>query len=127
MSKFKSKYLTKLLTKYRAKYTTSEIRKKLLESKSTEELILLLDLLDYLMAESKLSFHTQVANKEFLSTLTNLLKNQKSTPQDVFNKILILIKKWGIRFESQKDILPNFCEVYNYLLKNKVKFPESNG
>lgn len=35
-----------------------------------------------------------------------------------------MIKKWGLRFESQKDILPNFFETYSALLKNGVKFPE---
>lgn len=67
--------------------------------------------------------HTQVAAKDFLTILISLLKT-RDTPE-VQVKILYLIKKWGNRFEKQKDILPNFSEVYNTLKANSVIFPES--
>jgi hypothetical protein len=51
-----------------------------------------------------------------------MLKNKDSP--DVQFKILSLIKKWGLRFETKKDILPNFYETYNTLKINKVVFPE---
>ena len=37
-----------------------------------------------------------------------------------------LIKKWGIKFEIQKNILPNFSDIYNRLKINGVEFPDSN-
>ncbi len=77
-----------------------------------------------MMIESKLSFHTQVANKDFLAALTNLLRVKNIDFKEVYNKTLYLIKKWGSRFENQKDILPNFYEVYMHLKNNKVQFPE---
>jgi hypothetical protein len=85
--------------------------------------LLALDLLDYLVTEGKMPVHTQVAAKDFLTILISLLKT-RDTPE-VQVKILYLIKKWGTRFEKQKDILPNFYEVYNTLKSNSVVFPES--
>lgn len=43
----------------------------------------------------------------------------------VSQKILYLIKKWGMRFESQKDIIPNFYETYNALKNSGVVFPNN--
>lgn len=34
-----------------------------------------------------------------------------------------MIKKWGEKFESKQEILPNFTQVYQALLKRGVKFP----
>ena len=42
-------------------------------------------------------------------------------------KLLNLIKKWGIKFENQKNILPNFNDIYKRLKSNGVEFPEYNG
>ena len=42
-------------------------------------------------------------------------------------KLLNLIKKWGIKFENQKNILPNFSDIYKRLKSNGVEFPEYNG
>ena len=67
--------------------------------------------------------HTQVAAKDFLTILISLLKT-RDTPE-VQVKILYLIKKWGQRFEKQKDILPNFYEVFQTLKSNNVVFPEN--
>ena len=38
-------------------------------------------------------------------------------------KIVYLIQKWGLRFESQHDRLPLFFDVYSALLKTGVQFP----
>lgn len=56
--------------------------------------------------------------------MINLLKI-KGIP-DVQLKLLHLIKKWGIKFENQKDVLPNFSDIYNRLNTNGVEFPEYN-
>jgi len=42
-------------------------------------------------------------------------------------KLLNLIKKWGIKFENQKNILPNFSDIYKRLKSNGIEFPEYNG
>ena len=67
--------------------------------------------------------HTQISSKDFITFLLTLLKTKDSP--DVQFKILILIKKWGIRFESKRDVLPNFYETFNSLKNNKVVFPET--
>jgi len=74
------------------------------------------------MTEGNLPLHNQVNSKDFITNLTSLLKN-KDSPEVQF-KILSLLKKWGIRFENKRDILPNFYEIFTTLKKNKVVFPE---
>ena len=85
--------------------------------------IIALDLMDFLMVECGLPLHTQVSSKDFVTFLLTLLKT-KDSPEVQF-KILTLIKKWGIRFENKRDILPNFYETYNSLKNSKVVFPEN--
>ena len=84
--------------------------------------LLAIDLIDYLVDEGKSPFHTQIASKDFLTFIISLLKI-KDFPE-LQMKILYLIKKWGQRFESQKDILPNFYETYISLRNSNVVFPE---
>ncbi len=84
--------------------------------------LMAIDLIDYLVDESKIPFHTQIASKDFLTFIISLLKI-KDFPE-LQMKILYLIKKWGQRFESQKDILPNFYETYISLRNSNVVFPE---
>ena len=54
--------------------------------------------------------------------MLTLLKTKDSASVQI--KILTLIKKWGIRFENKRDILPNFYETFNSLKKNNVIFPD---
>lgn len=84
--------------------------------------LLALDILDYIMSEGKAPTWTQISSKNFLTNLISLLKTRDAPEVQV--KILYLIKKWGVRFESQKEILPNFSEVYNSLKNSGVVFPE---
>ena len=46
---------------------------------------------------------------------------------EVQKKLLNLLKKWGIKFENQKNILPNFSDIYIRLKENGIEFPEYNG
>ena len=85
--------------------------------------VLALDLLDYVVVECGLTLHTQVSSKDFITFMLTLLKTKDST--SVQFKILTLIKKWGIRFENKRDILPNFYETFNSLKKNNVIFPDN--
>jgi hypothetical protein len=91
----------------------------LLENKSK---LIAIDLIDYMVDEGKIPLHSQVASKEFLTFLIGLLKIKDFPEMQI--KILYLIKKWGQRFESQKDIVPNFYETYNSLRNSNVVFPE---
>ncbi len=87
----------------------------------TEQLAL--DIVDYAVAEGKVPIHTVISSKDFLSNLISVLRLRDAP--DVQVKILYLIKKWGERFESQKDIIPNFTETYKTLKNNNVTFPEN--
>ena len=46
-----------------------------------------------------------------MNTIVSIL-NLREVPPQVQKKILELIQKWGVRFESEKDILPLFASVY---------------
>ena len=81
-----------------------------------------IDIVDYLVDEGKIPLHTQIASKDFLTFIISLLKIKDFPEMQM--KILYLIKKWGQRFESQKDILPNFYETYISLRNSNVVFPE---
>jgi hypothetical protein len=81
-----------------------------------------MDLIDYLVDNGKMIVHTQIASKDFLTFIIGLLKIKDFPELQI--KILFLIKKWGLKFENQKDILPNFYETYNSLKNNNVVFPE---
>jgi len=63
----------------------------------------------------------QVSSKDFLGTLINILKTRGSPLTQ--EKILYLLKKWGIKFEKNKDILPSFTDLYEQLKKNNTVFP----
>ena len=89
--------------------------------KSSEQIISL-DLIDYLMDNTSISFHSQIGSKDFLAKLISLLKSRDSPQTQV--KILGLIKKWGLKFESNSDILPNFKAIYQNLLNSGLSFPE---
>jgi len=80
-----------------------------------------LDLTDFFMDEGKMPLFTQVASKDFLMTLVNILKNRGASI--IQEKILYLLKKWGIKFEKQKDIIPTFNDIYEQLKKSNTVFP----
>jgi hypothetical protein len=57
-----------------------------------------------------------------MNTIIQLLQN-KEIQSEVHKKILSLFQDWGTRFESDRDILPLFSEIYNALKKKGVEFP----
>ena len=85
---------------------------------------IILDIVDYLVDKSQLYFQSLVQGKQFLTCLLNLLKNSKGT-KDLQIKILELIKKWGVMFESKKDIMPNYYETYKVLKEKGCEFPHN--
>jgi hypothetical protein len=101
-----------------AKSFVSYIKTKLLELDTEVQ-----ELAIYLMTVCKIPMWTQVASKAFLTTLINIVKTRDAP--EVQAKILYLIKKWGIKFESQKEILPNFFEIFQGLKKSGVVFPDN--
>lgn len=80
-----------------------------------------LDLVDFFMDEGKMPLFSQVSSKDFLSTLVNILKNRGASV--IQEKILYLLKKWGVKFEKHRDIIPNFTDIYDQLKKNNTFFP----
>ena len=56
--------------------------------------------------------------------MINLLKIKNIA--EVQLKLLHLIEKWGKKFENQKNVVPNFNDIYNRLKTNGIEFPEYN-
>ena len=108
-------------------YITNRIRvgvtiiKEQLNSMNVANQELALDLLDYFVDNSTISFHTQIGSKDFIGKLVNLLKS-RDAPQ-IQIKILKLIKKWGKYFEKNADILPNFSITYQSMVNSGIDFP----
>lgn len=111
-----------LLFYSRAKAFTSEIIKKFKDNSFTDHL-LILDLLDYIIDFSKLSFHNQIASKDFMQNFLILVKI-KEKPL-IQAKVLYLIKKWANKFSEQKE-LSIFSDTFNSLKKSGVVFPENS-
>ena len=84
--------------------------------------LLALDFLDYSMDDGKIPLWTQVRTKDFLTSLVNIYKTRSD--EKVQNKILYLIKKWGIKFQKYNTIIPNFSSIYENLKQNDVDFPK---
>ena len=81
--------------------------------------------MDFLIDKGNLSIWTNISTKKFYLSLINLLK-VKNIPH-VQIKLLALIKKWGLKFEDKKIIIPNFYDIYFRLNNNGVEFPLYNG
>lgn len=84
-----------------------------------------MDVLDFLIDKGNLTIWTCISSKKFFLPLINLLKIKDIAEVQI--KLLSLIKKWGIKFEDQKNIIPNFSDIYNRLKNNGVEFPDYNG
>ena len=84
-----------------------------------------MDILDFLIDKGNLTIWKCISSKKFFLPLINLLKIKDIAEVQI--KLLSLIKKWGIKFEAQKNIIPNFSDIYNRLKNNGVEFPDYNG
>lgn len=91
------------------------------DQQKIDRYLYLLNLLDFIMDNSTLVLHTKIASKNFMSSLLRLLKLNERP--EIQRKTLVLIEKLGIRFEKQKDILPNFSEIYKSLKESGIVFP----
>ena len=95
-----------------------------LQNFSKSKQLLLLDVLDFLVDKGNMTIWSSISSKKFYLPLINLLKI-KDIP-DVQIKLLHLLKKWGIKFEPQKNIIPNFNDIYTRLKTNGVEFQDYN-
>ena len=86
-----------------------------------ENQLLLLDVLDYIVEQGNMNTWISVSSKKFYSFLIDILKSQNDA--EIQTKLLQLIQKWGIDFQSKSDVIPNFYRVYNIFKSNGVVFP----
>lgn len=77
-------------------------------------------MLDYLVDEGSQNLYSTIGQRSFMSFIILILKSKESPEQQ--RKILGLIGKWGERFENQRDIVPNYYEMYNSLKKSGINF-----
>lgn len=88
--------------------------KKRVISRNPKIQILTLELLEYLVANTSLPFYTQVASKDFLSSLAQVYRSRDVDSQ-VKQKLKDMLTNWYRRFVDAKDILPGFTDIYTQL------------
>ena len=96
--------------------------KNKINSYDKEISLLAMDLLDFCVDDGKMPLWEMLNTKDFLSSIVNNLKTREE--EEIQDKILYLIKKWGIKFEGYYPELANFTKVYTILEKNGIPFPE---
>ena len=85
--------------------------------------MILLDIIDFLVDKGNNNHWVQISDKNFYKSILNLLRAQND--EQIKLKILTLIKKWGILFQSKRNKIPNFSDIYESLQKNGVVFPDN--
>lgn len=88
--------------------------KKRVISRNPKVQLLTLELLDFTVCNTSLPFHTQVASKDFLATLSQLYRS-RDVDSSVRLKLKDIITDWYQKFSDARDILPGFFELYNQL------------
>ena len=86
-----------------------------------QNILLLLDIIDFIVDNGNDRVKDIVSSKEFLFCLLNLLKTKNY--EQVQCTLLGLIKKWGENFAGNQQYT-TFSDMYNHLKKNNVAFPE---
>lgn len=89
---------------YIIKYISKKFAKKKLHIKLNA--LLLTDLIVHKFNED---FRAEIFSKTFLNLLVFLLKNP-DVPDEVKDRIIILLKKWNSKFSSQYPILIKLCQ-----------------
>ena len=85
--------------------------------------LLYMDIIDYLVDNGNNFILSYFSSKDFLITFAEILKTQSNN--EIKEKCLGIIKKWGIKFSNKKEEYPNFSQFYNSLLNNGIKFPDN--
>ena len=83
--------------------------------------LLALNFLDFCVDDGKMPLWEALNSKDFLSSLVNNLKTREE--EEIQNKILYLIQKWGKKFNEYSPDLSNFRSVYILLKNNNITFP----
>ena len=97
--------------------------KNKINSYDKETSLLALNLIDFCVDDGKMPLWSALNSKEFLSSLINNLKTREE--QEIQDKILYLIQKWGKKFASYAPDLSNFKTVYISLKNNNITFPDN--
>lgn len=107
---------------YRLSIFLNDLKNKLIYSNLDTQL-LLLDIIDFLVTEGNNNHWLQISDKNFYRTILNLLRANNN--EQIKYKILSLIKKWGISFQSKRKEIPNFSSIYENLRNNGILFPDN--
>ena len=97
--------------------------KNKINSYDKETSLLALNLIDFCVDDGKMPLWSALNSKEFLSSLINNLKTREE--QEIQDKILYLIQKWGKKFAPYAPDLSNFKTVYISLKNNNITFPDN--
>ena len=97
----------------------ARLLKKKLQSAHPKTIFLSLIVIDMAMQKCGNPFHVQVATKEFMNVLVQLIHNKELMPE-IHRKVLNMIQNWGKKFERDHDILPLFSDVYKAMLKKGI-------
>lgn len=90
-------------------------------SRNAKVLMLTLELLEFMVNNSSLPFHTQLASKDFLNTFSVMIRN-KDSDAAVRDKMKHLVTAWASKFRDCQDILPGFVQLYNALVAVGIQF-----
>ena len=89
-----------------------ELRKRL-RLKNPKVQLLSLNLADQLVRNCGLDLHQQVASKDFMTDMQNLVSGMHAeVDMEVNRKALLLIQCWGESFKEYRDELPLYYEIY---------------
>ncbi|KAF4666184.1 hypothetical protein FOL47_004227 [Perkinsus chesapeaki] len=100
----------------------SELRKKITTHESSRIQWAALLLLDSIMQHTDVTFHLNVADTEFLTSLSKVLQ-RPDCDSEVKSTILRLASEWAVRYARDADILPNFQSFYARLQDEGFKLP----
>ncbi|EER15852.1 conserved hypothetical protein [Perkinsus marinus ATCC 50983] len=100
----------------------AELRKRITTHESSRIQWAALLLLDDLMRHTEVTFHLNVADNEFLTSLSKVLQRPDCDPE-VKSTILRLASEWAARFARDADILPNFQSFYRRLQDEGYTMP----
>ena len=86
-----------------------------------------LDIIDYLVFYGTQEIIESIAQKEFLTKILDLLKNNSGSSVNIQKTVIILTQKWAKKFENNSNsALSGFSENYNILKNGKIMFPPEN-
>ena len=85
--------------------------------------LLALDILDFCVDTGKMPLWEAINAKDFLGSFVNNLKTREE--EEIQNRILFLLQKWGRKFNDYGSDLSNFRTVYIKLKNNNISFPDN--